>query len=323
MTVPLFVLSSWGCEAAEDGRNRDTISSSVAIAAKARSAVVRIRAQGGMAQPEGAGFFVRGRKGEALIATNYHVVWGASSIAFEQSGSVQGKAKLLGIDKAIDFALLRPDPAVTVAVLDLVDEREIRVGDWLMSVGNFEGVTTAASVGVLSGRTRLPRASLVGQRLVDHLLTDAVLGPGSSGGPVLDARGSVVGMNTAVAGRSRGIGIVTPATLIQHAARELEQVGHCAHAFGGVEVADDSCAGKEPGAMLVTSVTPEGPAHSAGLQVQDCIVAAHGRSLQGANEFRRRMFMAKPGTRWSLDVVRDARRVRVTLLLENAGGRLE
>jgi serine protease Do len=299
-----------------DLQHPDPVAKPSVLAAAVLPAVVRITPEGDRAQAAGTGFFIQGHEGGTLIATNYHVIWEATKIVFEQSNSVRGRAILVGVDRSIDFALLRPEAALSSRLLTWGRDSDLELGDFLLSVGSVEGGSASVSAGVVSAHARIPDSPLVGQRLVDHVFTDAVISPGNSGGPVLDSHGRLVGMNAAVAGRSRGLGIVVPAPLLRDAAWELERRGRCSHAFSGFEVAEGGCS--VAAALRVVSVSPDGPAQVAGLRAGDCIIAVQGGTLHGPRDLRRRLYMTRAGTQWTLELLRANSRLHVTLQLGDA-----
>ena len=189
-------------------------------------------------------------------------------------------------------------------------------------MGNASGLFAAVSVGVVSARGAVPNSALLGQRVVDYLFTDAVISPGSSGGPVLDSRGHVVGINTAMVGASLGLGVVIPSSLAYPALQQIERNGRSVHAYGGLEVVDEGNSGG-PRRLRVASVVPGGPAHAAELRVSDRITSVNTIEAPAAAEFRRALFCATPGTVWRLGVQRSGRPTSVTMILRELTGKTE
>jgi serine protease DegQ len=279
-------------------------------------AVVRVRGRGGMAQTEGSGFFIRGDAGQPLVVTNHHVVWGAAEIAIERQDGVTETAALVGVDDTTDLALLRPSSRSAPATLSFGDDSGLRVGGWVLALGSPDGLFNAASTGVLSARALVPGAKLPAERLVDHLFIDAALGAGSSGGPVLDLGGRVVGVSLAILGGSRGLGVLLPSGLAARVVRDLEREGRSAHGFAGVALADEVDAGRSSGSVRVTAVVPGGPADQAHLRTGDRILALDGARLRGAADLRRRLFTTPPGGLARLDLARTTERIEATLRLQ-------
>jgi S1-C subfamily serine protease len=277
-----------------------------------RPAVVRVRGRGGMAQTEGSGFFIRGASGEPLLVTNHHVVWGAADVVVERSDGVTEPAALIAVDAATDLALLRPGSRSVPATLSFGDDAELQVGSWLVALGSPEGVFNAASLGILSARGLVPRATLPAERLVDHLFIDSALGAGGSGGPIVDLAGRVVGVSLAVMGNSR-LGVALPASLAAVVVKDLERDGRSVHGFAGVALGDEQRSDKS---VRVTAVVSGGPAAEAQLQVGDRIDRIDGQPLDGPWDLRRRLFMSQPGATARLRVARGTEQVDAVLHLQ-------
>jgi serine protease Do len=251
-----------------------------------------------MAQGGGAGFVVRGDDGEPIIVTNSHVVWGATEIAVERNDHRVDRAVLAGSDPAVDLAVLRFASKPELPVLSFGDDLSLRAGDAIISIGSPAGVLNAVSLGILSTRAKVPEATIPGEQSIEYLFTDALLSPGCSGGPVLDAQGAVVGVNAAVAAGSRGLGIAIPSHLAARVVRALERGGHYAHSRSGVQVADDLADGHPHVTAIAASAT------GVDVQVGDRIVAIDGTPLDTVADFRWREFMDGPGTKWQVDLLR-------------------
>lgn len=276
-------------------------------------AVVRVHGRGAMAQTDGSGFFIRNGGGEPRVVTNHHVVWGATEIAIERNDGVTETAAVVGVDPATDLALLRPTSGTAPGVLSFGDDQSVAPGSWLMAAGSPEGVFNAVSLGILAARGRVPQGTLPAERHVDHLFFDAALGAGSSGGPLVNLSGRVVGVNLAILGGSRHLGVAVPSSVAQSVLGELEREGRAVHAFAGVEIADERDGGRNGGAARVTAVATASPAETAGVLPGDLIDQLDGRPLQGAIDLRRRLFLAHPGTAVRLHVLRATAPIEITL----------
>ena len=230
-----------------------------------------------------------------MILTNQHVVWGAEQVTVERSDGVTDTATVVGSDAAIDLALLQPGSASAPKTLELTSGAEPRQGDWLISIGSPGGVLNAVSAGVLSTRGTLQSSALSGERLVDYLFTDTKIGPGSSGGPVVDLRAHLVGMNTGILGNSGGLGIVMPVALIASEIEDLEHTGGRSHGYAGIAVADGCPLPIYGRGVRVMAVSPNGPAATAGIAVDTCIISLNGHTTS-AHDLRFWLFTSKPGT---------------------------
>jgi S1-C subfamily serine protease len=220
---------------------------------------------------------------------------------------------IVGVDPEVDLAVLRFHSGRSLShVLSFQEEETLRVGDWLISMGSPGGVLNAVTVGVLSARGRVPHGTFVAESFVDYLFTDALVGPGNSGGPVLDLKGYVVGVNAAVLGGEGGLGVVIPSRLVERVVRALERNGACAHSSAGVLVADEPALAGNAAIRVTWSDSGEG---TSGLHKGDRILKINGDRVWRAREFEWREFMAEPGTKWVLEMMREGQRISVTLIL--------
>jgi serine protease Do len=192
------------------------------LADRAMLSVVRVKGAGDTAQATGSGFVVRGKDGTQFVLSSHHVVWGASGLTLGLRTGTSVAATVVGVDPDMDLAVLRPASVLDVPALSFGDDRPLRPGDGILTLGWPDGSFDAVSYGVLSARGKVPAATLAGERAFDYLFTDAVLSPGMSGGPALDVAGNVIGVNTAVLGNGRGFGILLPAHLAAELANRLE-----------------------------------------------------------------------------------------------------
>lgn len=203
------------------------------------------------------------------------------------------------------------------------DSDALCVGDWVLAIGAPFGYEQTVTAGIISakGRTVVNRDA---SRYEDFLQTDAAINPGNSGGPLVNLRGEVVGINTAVAtsvGQFAGVGFAIPIRMAQHVMRDLIANGKVRRGYLGViiqdltpELAEQFRAPDTKGA-LVAQVAPDSPAQTAGLQVGDIIVRYDGRAVDDVQRLRHMVADTPPGTTLTLEVLRDGkpRRVRVTV----------
>lgn len=285
------------------------------IARTAVPAVLLLRPEGGMAQGSGAGFLVRGQGGDLLVVTNQHVVWGASSMTVQAADGSLETADVIGTDSAVDLAVLRlRNPKNEMKTLSFANDSVGRIGDHLVLIGSPGGVLDAVTVGILSARGRVPHGTHAAEFFVDYLFTDAIVGSGNSGGPVLDLNGNVIGVVAAVIGGPGGLGVAIPSRLAERVVNALERDGECPHAFAGLRVVEERLEG-HPGALKV--VWTDGSAGEPGEIMQDDhILSVDGTRVSTASEFEWREFMAKPGEKWSLETKRKERITQVTVVLQ-------
>src|SRR5713226_2323621 len=214
-----------------------------------------------------------------LVLTNFHVIKGADEIVVRLSDKREYRGQLLGIDPKTDLAVIRfqPDHELTVATLG--NSEALRVGEWAIAIGNPFGLDQTVTVGVISATGR----SDVGVATYENFIqTDASINPGNSGGPLLNLKGEVIGINTAIfsqSGGSVGIGFAIPINMVKRVVDQLVDKGKVVRGWLGVslqplspELADSLGVTGKQGAV-VASTMPGGPAAAAGLQQGDVIVA--------------------------------------------------
>jgi serine protease Do len=262
----------------------------------------------------GSGFII---DAAGYILTNYHVVEGADRITVTLGDGRVFKAELVGIDPAIDVALLQIPVTGSVPVAPLGDSDTLRVGEWVCAIGNPLGYVHSVTVGVVS---------FLGRKLFDPSLdafiqTDAAISFGNSGGPLINSRGQVVGMTTAISAQASNIGFAIPIAQVVAVLPQLRENGRVARGYIGVGLTDLTPAlhralGLEPErGALVQDVTPGTPAERAGLRSYDVIIGADHRPIRSDDDLIRYIASRQPGSQAMLEIWRDggARQVSVKL----------
>jgi serine protease Do len=276
-------------------------------------------------QSLGSGFIV---SSDGYVVTNNHVVGEAAEIVVRLASHAEHRARLVGSDPKTDIALLKID-ATGLATLPFGDSDRLQVGEPVMAIGNPFGLEQTVTTGIVSAKERF-----IGSGPYDDFIqTDASVNPGNSGGPLVDSRGALVGINTAIfsqSGGSVGIGFAIPVNLAKEVLVQLRATGKVTRGYLGVSVAPVSPDVRSARGMdalrgaLVAEVVPRSPAASAGLQPGDIITAFQGQPVSTPQDLTRRVGGTPPGTRVALQIVRgDAKRsVDVTLaeLREAPGG---
>ena len=281
-------------------------------------AVVHVRAlrPGRHGTATGSGVLVD-RDGHLL--TNSHVVRGATAVEAEIADGRTAIADVIGDDPATDLALLRvADAGLPGAVLG--DSNRLRVGDVVLAVGSPLGLARTVTMGIVSalGRTL---AGAEGRAIEGVIQTDAPLNPGNSGGPLLDASGSVVGINTAVAAGAQGLCFAVPSNTAAFVAAECRAHGRVRRAWIGLaaeEVLVPAPAARDlglaaPRGVLVRSVDAGGPAARAGLRARDVVVALAGQAVASVADLHRRLGADAIGARLEIEFVRDGARQRAPI----------
>jgi len=266
---------------------------------------------------QGSGVIVRS---DGLILTNNHVVQGAQEITVTLLSGRTLKGRVLGADRFADLAVVKVDNPQPLPVAEMGVSSTLQVGQLAIAIGNPFGLGSTVTVGVVSALNRSIQASP--DFIVENLIqTDAAINPGNSGGALLDSTGRLIGINTAIIRDAQGIGFAIP---IDHARLVMEQLvaqGRVVRPALGVEIRGEidpntARAYKLPVDYGVVVVPQQGsPAERAGMRAQDIIVAIDGQKISTIGDLRRELFRRKPGDVVRVDVVRDGRRVTLTITL--------
>jgi serine protease Do len=269
----------------------------------------------------GSGFVV---DGTGIIVTNSHVVEGAESIEVRFQDSSTLKAELVGRDPKTDLAVLRVKPAKPLPGVAFGDSDKLRIGEWVMAIGNPFGLGGSVSLGIVSARNRDINAGPYD----DYIQTDAAINKGNSGGPLFNLKGDVVGINTAIfspSGGSVGIGFSVPANTAKGVVAQLLQYGETRRGWLGVKiqsVTDDiaeSMGLDQPRGALIADVTKTGPAEKSGIEAGDVIIEFNGRPVNSMRDLPRIVAETEIGKQVTVKLLRKGKEVSVTTEV----GRLE
>lgn len=262
-------------------------------------------------QSAGSGVIVDAANG--YILTNAHVVGRASEIEVGLDDGRTLAAELVGMDRHVDLAVLRVK-ADALAQIRVGRSEHLQVGDFVVAIGNPFGLNHSVSSGIVSG---LERSGLGIESLEDFIQTDASINPGNSGGALVNLRGELVGINTAIlapGGGNIGIGFAIPSDLALGVMRQLVEHGEVRRGTLGISTQDlDADLARafgltETRGVLVTAVDPEGPAARAGLRAGDVVVAIDGRAVRHSSELRNRVGLAGLNGTLQLEYLRDGQR---------------
>ncbi|MCC5786643.1 MAG: Do family serine endopeptidase [Phycisphaerales bacterium] len=267
----------------------------------------------------GSGFIV---SEEGHILTNNHVIQDASEITVRLNDGTTRSATLVGADPQSDLAVIKIDTEGLSALVParFADSDAIRVGQWVVAAGDPFGLTSTITAGVISATGR-SRIGLIDYE--DFIQTDAAINPGNSGGPLVNLRGEVVGVNTAIASRTggfMGIGFAIPSNMAEMVMRELIDQGVVTRGWLGVSLQDLTpelarTFGFEGKGTLIGDVLDDGPAQQAGLQSGDIIVRFDGREIETMEDLRTRVARTAPGTAVPVEVFRDGETVTISVEL--------
>ena len=279
---------------------------------------------GGAQNAQGSGF-VLDRRGH--VVTNHHVVAGGGTVTVTLWNGKRYRATRVGEDPSTDLAVLRIDaPASRLVPLQLASSSAVDVGDPVVAIGSpfgLDGTVTSGIVSALDRQMTAPNDFAI----TDSIQTDAAINHGNSGGPLLDARGRVIGVNTQIeseSGGNDGIGFAVPSNTVRSITRQLVDRGEVQHAYLGIQMAP------VPNGAAITRVRAGTPAQEAGLRAAtgsriengqeiptggDVIVAFEGEAVESPAELQAAVDSRRPGDRVTLTILRDGERqtVRVTL----------
>jgi len=275
----------------------------------------------------GTGFII---DKSGLILTNHHVVDGATKIRVSLYGEDDDQeydAKVIGSDQLTDSALIQltQKPSHELPTVKFGDSAQMQPGDWVMAIGNPFGLDHTVSVGVISGN-RPNQLELADSRRAEVLQTDAAINPGNSGGPLINLRGEVIGVNTAIAttGLSQGnmgVGFAIPSNAIRDILPQLRSAGKVTRGRVGVQVRDvqrktlESFGLKEKSGALVT-IIQDGPAQKAGVELGDVILSWNGQPVKGSNDLVQSVMKTKPGTTVPVRVLRNKQQRTLNITVE-------
>ena len=269
---------------------------------------------------EGTGFIIGA---DGSILTNHHVIDKADRITVKLSDGRSLKAHLVGSDPDTDIALIKIDGEPGLPVAPLGDSAALRMGEWVCAIGNPLGYEHSVTVGVVSFLGR----KLFDASLDNYIQTDAAINFGNSGGPLINSRGEVIGINAAISSRASNIGFAVPINLATAILPQLRARGRVSRGYIGVGLRDiDSDLQRSlklpvSRGALVQDVSDGSPGERAGLKPYDTIVAIDGRDVANDDDLIRTIASTAPGTAVKLGVVRDGRREAMTVKLAERPGR--
>ncbi len=257
---------------------------------------------------------------EGYIVTNNHVIEGADNIKVRLADDKEDKeydAKVVGRDENTDLALIQIENAGDLVPLPLGDSDALKVGTWVVAVGSPFGLEQTVTAGIVSAKGRI-----IGSGPYDDFIqTDASINPGNSGGPLVNLKGEVVGINTAIIASGQGIGFAIPINMVREVVAQLKESGQVTRGWLGVGIQNltpelaDYYKIKATKGVLVMKVYEGDPAAKAGIRVNDIIVAVNGKSVDNSHELSRRIATLPVGQKAKIELIRDGktRTVQVTL----------
>ncbi|MDY0168260.1 MAG: Do family serine endopeptidase [Thermoguttaceae bacterium] len=257
-----------------------------------------------------------------LVLTNNHVIEDADEVLVELADGRELKASDIKIDPETDLAVFRIDAGGPLPAAVLGDSDALDIGDWVLAIGNPFELELTVSAGIISGKGR----ALAAGRRTSFLQTDAAINPGNSGGPLVNLRGEVVGINTAIAsntGVNQGVGFAIPSNLAKWVSAQLVERGSVERAYLGVGIAElDSKAAERLGVsrragVLVTEVYPETPAENAGFRPDDVIVAFAGQKVDNPRQLQALVERSPAGSKQNVSILRDGKATTLYVVMRS------
>ena len=273
----------------------------------------------------GSGFVI---SEDGLILTNNHVVEKATEIKVKLESGREGKeydAKVIGRDPKTDLALIRVKPDANFPKpAQLGDSDAIRVGDWVMAVGNPFGLGQTVTTGIISAKGRIIGAGPYD----DFLQTDAAINPGNSGGPLFNMKGEVIGINTAIIAQGQNIGFTIPINLAKELLPQLK-AGKIVRGWLGVMIQDitpelaKSFGLKEAKGVLISDVTKNSPAEKAELKHGDIVIRFNGKEVENSHILSRLVAATQPNSKARVDVIRDGKEKTIEVTIGTMPQKME
>ena len=263
----------------------------------------------------GSGFII---DGDGSILTNNHVVENASKIVVKLSNDQEYEAKVIGRDQKTDIAIIKINATTSLPVAGLGDSDQLEVGEWVVAIGNPFGLDSTVTSGIVSAKGRH-----IGQGPYDNFIqTDASINPGNSGGPLINLRGEVIGINTAIFSRTGGnigIGFAIPINLVKELLPQLRGKGKVTRGYLGVliqkvtpEIGESLGMEKSYGA-LVANVSKDGPADKAGVKVGDVIVEFDGKEVKDSGDLPIIVARTPVDKKVRMKVLRDKKEIALSV----------
>lgn len=268
---------------------------------------------------QGSGFVIRN---DGLILTNAHVVSGADTVMVKMKDGRELQGKVLGADTLTDVAVVKVQ-ANNLPTVRLGNADQLKPGEWAIAIGNPLGLENTVTMGIISATGRSSSDVRVPDKRVNFIQTDAAINPGNSGGPLLNQRGEVVGMNTAIIGGAQGLGFAIPINTAQRIADQLVAKGRVDHAYLGIRMAtltpelrkqinsdpESNLNIQQDRGVVIVGVMRGSPAAQAGMQLGDVIQRINGQAIATADEVQQAVEKTTVGNTMQVDLTRKGRTI--------------
>jgi serine protease Do len=254
----------------------------------------------------GSGFII---SNDGYIFTNNHVVEQADKILVKVSDDKEYEAKIIGTDAKTDIALIKIKPKNSLPVAEIGDSDKVKVGEWVIAIGNPFGLEQTVTAGIVSAKVRV-----IGAGPYDNFIqTDASINPGNSGGPLFSMDGKVIGINTAIVAQGQGIGFAIPINMAKSILADLKTKGKVTRGWLGISVQDISediaknLNHKNRSGAIISDVFKGDPADLAGIKVGDIVTEINGKPIKDTHDLLLVVATAHVGEKITLKVIRDGK----------------
>ncbi len=259
---------------------------------------------------------------DGIVLTNNHVIAGADSITVTLSDKRKYKAKIIGTDPRTDVAVIKILNAKDLPMAKLGDSQDLSVGEWVLAIGNPLGLSSTVTSGIISAKGR----DHVGiTDFEDFIQTDAAINPGNSGGALVNLKGEVIGINTAIASKTggyMGIGFAIPSNMARKVMGDLISKGKVTRGYLGIQIQDiDEALAKNlriniaDSAVIIGEVVKNSPADIGGLQKYDLVESVNGNKVIDSNSFRNTVAANEPGDSITLGISRQGKKIDLKVRL--------
>jgi serine protease Do len=254
----------------------------------------------------GSGFII---SNDGYIFTNNHVVEQSDKIIVKVSDNKEYEAKIIGTDAKTDIALIKIKPTNSLPTVEIGDSDRVRVGEWVVAIGNPFGLEQTVTAGIVSAKGRV-----IGAGPYDNFIqTDASINPGNSGGPLFGMDGKVIGINTAIVAQGQGIGFAIPINMAKSILADLKTKGKVTRGWLGISVQDISediaknLNYKSRNGAIISDIFKGDPADLAGIKVGDIVIEINGKPIKDTHELLMAVAAARVGEKIAIKVIRDGK----------------
>ena len=262
----------------------------------------------------GSGFII---SNDGYIFTNNHVVENTDKILVKISDGKEYEAKIIGTDSKTDIALIKIKPDNSLPIVEIGDSDALRVGEWVIAIGNPFGLEQTVTAGIVSAKGRV-----IGAGAYDNFIqTDASINPGNSGGPLFNMQGKVIGINTAIVAQGQGIGFAIPINMAKNILDDLKTKGKVTRGWLGISIQDisediaKSMNYKNKNGVLVTDVFKDDPADKAGIKVGDIITEINGKAIKDTHELLLTTASLRVGEKATIKALRDGKEISFQIIV--------